>query len=340
MPSEAPARLVDVARAAGVHVSTASRVLNGREEASVREETRRRILAAAEELRYRPNAIARGLKTSTTTTIGLLVRSLDNPVMAEMARAAAARAWERGYVVVLAEDDGVITERAWERLVDEGRIDGVLVASAATGGAILDFVDGARLPHVFVDHVHPGSGRNISMREADAGRIAAEHLVGLGHRHIAHLAGPPAFDSARRRAGAFRDAVAAAGLPDPLEVVADFTADDARREALALLADRPRPTAVFASSLSHVIGLLAAAREAGLAIPRDCSVLGYDDDPLLGFLPVPVTAIRMPMAELGRAAADALIAQIDGERPRDIEIATEPAIVPRSSTAPPREAPR
>ena len=337
MASEQPPRLVDVAARAGVHVSTASRVLNGREEANVRAETRERIFAAADELRYRPNALARGLKTSSTTTLGLLVRSLDNPVMAEMARAAAARAWERGYVVVLAEDDGVITERAWERLVDEGRIDGLLVASASDGGPILDFVDGTALPHVFVDHVHPGSGRNISMREGDAGRIAAQHLIGLGHRRLALLSGPDRFDSARRRSDAFRAVATAEGLPEPLEVTSEFEPDDARRQALALLADRPRTTGVFASSLSQAIGLLSAVHQLGLRVPGDLSVIAYDDDALLDYLTPPVTSIRMPMAELGRLATDALIAQIDGEAPRDVEIPIQPAIVPRSSTAPPPE---
>lgn len=337
MPPEQPPRLVDVAARAGVHVSTASRVLNGREEANVREETRERILAAAAELRYRPNALARGLKTSSTTTLGLLVRSLDNPVIAEMVRAASARAWERGYVVVLAEDDGVITERAWERLVDEGRIDGLLVASASNGGPILDFVDGTRLPYVFVDHPHPGSGRNISLRESDAGRIAAEHLIGLGHRRLAQMSGPTRFDTARRRREAFCAVALAAGLLEPLEVTTEFAPDDARREAIALLSDHPRPTGVFASSLSQAIGLLSAVQQLGLSVPADLSVIAYDDDPLLDFLTPPVTSIRMPMAELGRVAADALIAQIDGEAPRDVEIAILPAIVPRSSTAPPPE---
>ncbi len=338
MSSEPPSRLVDVAALAGVHVSTASRVLNSRDQANVRDETRQRILAAAKTLRYRPNAIARGLKTNTTTTIGLLVRSLRSPVMVEMARAAAARAWERGYVVVIAEDDGVITEQAWERLVHEGRIDGMLVASASTGGPILDFVNETSLPYVFVDHVHPGSGRNVSMRETDAGRIAAEHLIGLGHQRLAHLAGPPSFDSTRRRAEAFRIAAAAAGLPEPVEVTADFTEVDAARQARVLLTHATQPTAVFASALPHVIGIVAVARELGLRIPEDLSVITYDDDPLLDFLGTPITSIRMPMAELGRVATDALIAQINGEPPCDIEVSIQPAIVPRASTASPKGA--
>lgn len=330
-----PPRLVDVAKRAGVHVSTASRVLSGSVAANVREDTRRRIQTAAAELRYRPNALARGLKTSTTTTLGLLVRSLSNPVMADMARAAAARAWELGYIVVIAEDDGVITERAWERLVSEGRIDGMLVASASIGGPILDFVDQASLPHVFVDHVHPGSGRNVAMREADAGRMAAEHLIALGHHHLGQITGPPAFDSDRRRAEAFREAVVAAGRPAPLRWVADYTEASASEAATAIFSAKHRPTAVFVSALSHAIGFIATAQRAGVRVPEDLSVIAYDDDPLLDYISVPTTSIRMPMAELGRIATDALVAQINGGAPADIEIPTLPIIVPRSSTAAP-----
>ncbi|MSO48154.1 MAG: LacI family transcriptional regulator [Thermoleophilia bacterium] len=335
MSTKPPPRLVDVATRAGVHVSTASRVLNGSVDSKVRDETRQRVHAAAAELKYRPNALARGLKTSTTTTLGLLVRSLSNPVMADMARAAAARAWELGYVVVIAEDDGVITERAWERLVDEGRIDGMLVASASIGGPILDFVDQASLPHVFVDHVHPGSGRNVAMREADAGRMAAEHLLALGHHHFGQITGPPAFDSDRRRSEAFRETVLAAGDPAPVRWVADYTEASASEAAKAIFAAKHRPTAVFVSALSHAIGFVATAQHAGIRIPDEMSLICYDDDPLLDYVGVPVTSIRMPMAELGRVATGALIDQIDGKAPRDIEIPTLPIIVPRSSTTAP-----
>ena len=301
----------------------------------MREETRRRVHAAATELRYRPNAIARGLKTSTTTTLGLLIRSLSNPVMADMARASAARAWELGYVVVIAEDDGVITERAWERLVREGRIDGMLVASASFGGPILDFVDQTSLPHVFVDHVHPGSGRNVAMREADAGRMAAEHLLALGHHQLGQITGPPAFDSDRRRAEAFRQTVLASGRPDPVRWVADYTEASASEAAKAIFASKQRPTAVFVSALSHAIGFIATAQRSGIRVPEDISMIGYDDDPLLDYISVPATSIRMPLAELGRVATDALIAQITGETPRNIEIPTLPIVVLRSSTAAP-----
>ncbi len=170
-----PTRLVDVAREAGVHVSTVSRVLNDRDEAAVRPETRERILATAHRLRYRPNALARGLKTATTTTFGLLVPSLRNPVYASIVRGAVTEAWRLGYVVLVAEDDGTVTEQAWERLVEEGRIDGILVASVAPGRPVLQLARGQPRP--------------LRVREPPPARQRAERLHARGgcrpHRRLA-----------------------------------------------------------------------------------------------------------------------------------------------------------
>ncbi|MBA3434479.1 MAG: LacI family DNA-binding transcriptional regulator, partial [Actinobacteria bacterium] len=173
--SARPARLDDVARAAGVHVSTVSRVINGRGEVAIRPETRQRILEAARELQYHPNAIARSLRLTTTGTLGLLVPSLRNPVNSAIVRGAFDRAWERDFVLVLAEDTGESehAEEAYERLVEEGRIDGVLIQSARLGNRHLDTFASGRVPCVFIDRRHPGSGRNVYMRDDEAGRIVA-----------------------------------------------------------------------------------------------------------------------------------------------------------------------
>ena len=141
-------RLADVARAAGVHVSTASRVINGRGELAIRPATRERILLAARELQYRPNAIARGLRLSATGTLGLLVPSLRNPVNSTIVRGAFDRAWERDFVLVLAEDSGEsgTAEEAYERLVEEGRIDGLLIQSARLGNSQLEAFTSGLVP--------------------------------------------------------------------------------------------------------------------------------------------------------------------------------------------------
>ena len=204
--SSRPTRLEDVAEAAGVHVSTASRVLNGGSEAAVRPETRLRIEEAATRLRYRPNAMARGLKLASAGALGLLVPSLRNPVYSAIIRGAFDRAWERDFVVLLAEDLGASSaQQAYERLVEEGRIDGLLIASARPGSPLFDHLVDDPIPCVFVNRRHLGSGRNAAMREEDAGRLAAEHLLGLGHTRLAHISGPEELDTARRRADGFVD---------------------------------------------------------------------------------------------------------------------------------------
>jgi len=200
-----PARLDDVARAAGVHVSTVSRVINSSGDVAVRPETRQRILDVARELQYRPNAIARGLKLATTGTIGLLVPSLRNPVNSPIIRGAFDRAWARDFVLVLAEDTGesVGAADAYARLVEERRIDGVLIQSARLGNPHLESFASGLVPCVFMDRCHPESGRNVSMRDEDAGCMVAEHFLELGHRSLAHLGGPVDLDTVVRRCDGF-----------------------------------------------------------------------------------------------------------------------------------------
>ena len=335
MRTRTPTRLVDVAREAGVHVSTVSRVLNTPDEAAVRPETRERILATAQRMRYRPNALARGLKTQTTTTFGMLVPSLRNPVYATIVRGAVAEAWRRGYVVLLAEDDGTVTEQAWERLVEEGRIDGILIASVQPGRPILQLVAESQVPFVFVNRREPGSGRNVSMREEDAGRIAAEHLIALGHTRLGQVAGPLGLDTARRRAEGFAEAAISAGLPRPALIEAPFQEAGACHAIDELMDGIPRPTGVFISNLNQAIGGLAGVRRRGLRVPDDVSLVSYDDDPLTEYLEVPLTTIRMPLHALGEQAISALAHQVDGGAPFDLEIATAPELVVRASSAPP-----
>lgn len=330
-----PARLDDVAREAGVHVSTVSRVLNGTGAVSIRPETRERIVDTARRLRYRPHAIARSLKTATTGALGLLVPSLRNPVNSPIIRGAFDRAWERDFVLMLAEDsDESAAEDAYTRLVEEGRIDGLLIQSARAGNPWLDrFADGA-ISCVFMDRCHPGSGRNVHMRDGDAGRLVAEHLLALGHTRLGHLAGPADIDTLKRRAEGFVGACEAAGT-SPVVIEAPLTEQGGFEALSALLGNGDRPTAIFVANISQAVGALAGARAAALEIPNAISLVCHDDDPTCDFLDPPLAAVAMPLYELGAAAVDALVDQIEGGEPRDVLVATEPRLVPRSSTAPP-----
>jgi DNA-binding LacI/PurR family transcriptional regulator len=326
---------MDVARLAGVHVSTVSRVLRNSPQLNIRPATRLRIQQAAEELRYRPNAVARALRLASTGALGLLVPSLRNPVYSEIARGAFERAWERSFVVMLAEDrGGGDAERAYERLVQNGRIDGLLIAGSHPDSMLPQRAPEAPVPFVFVNRRMPG-GHNVSMLEEDAGRLAARHLLELGHRRIGHLAGPEDIDTARRRVTGFLEATAAAGV-EPRVTHAPFDEGAAHERMLELLEGPDPPTGVFTSNFNQAIGALAAAREKGCRIPDDLSLITYDDDPISAYLAPPLTGIRMPMHEMGVAAVDAIMDRIAGRPTTDVTVPTPPELILRDSTGPPR----
>jgi DNA-binding LacI/PurR family transcriptional regulator len=330
-----PARLEDVARAAGVHPSTASRVLNGGAKATaIREETQARVLRAAKQLGYRPNAVARSLALGETRTLSLLIPSLRNPVLAELVRGACVRASERGFVMLTAEEpgdsggDGIYTT-----LLHEGRIQGSVIANARLDDpAIERFIDSG-IPCVFANRRFEGSNRNVSMREEDAGQLAAYHLLELGHRNVAFLSGATNLDTAVRRAQGFGQAMRAAGV-SPSVIHAEYD-EAAAYAATAQLVSQGSPfTALCTSNLNQAIGALAALRRSGLTVPRDVSLIACDDDPLLEYLEVAVTSVRMPLLALGRAAVDALIAQMEGAEPRDMLVDLAPELIVRESTIP------
>lgn len=323
-----------------MHVSIVSRVVRDAGDVRVRPETRRRILDTAERLRYRPNAIARSLRSSSAGAIGLLVPSLRNPVLSEITRGAFDRAWERGYVVLLAEDNrDSRAQDAYERLVGEGRIDGLLVASARPGSPLLEAFADDHVACVFVNRRLPGSHRNVSMREEDAGATAAEHLISLGHRRLAHLAGPGDLDTAMRRRDGFIRAAQLKGLSTPLVEESAFDERGGYEAMKRLLGADPAPTGVFISNINQAVGAMAGARHAGFAVPSDLSMVSYDDDPMAEFLEVPLTVIAMPLHELGSAAVDSLMDQIEGARARDVVVRTPPRLVVRASSAHAPDAP-
>jgi DNA-binding LacI/PurR family transcriptional regulator len=327
-------RLEDVAQNAGVSKSTASRVLNGDPRLLVRPETRERVLRAAHELSYRPHAAARGLKRAETGALGLLVPPLTNPVYVRIIRGAVDRALERDFVLLLAEDvDPAQADEAAGRLVQAGRIDGLIVASARPGHPLLRSLRRLGIPHVFVNRGVSRSSRNVVMDDVRASVVALDHLVSLGHGRVGHVAGPRELDTARRRATGFSRHATQLGLKGHL-AEGDFGESGGAAAGRALLERHSDLTALYTSTISQAVGVLHVAWELGVRVPADLSVIAYDDMPLAEFLRPPLTTVRMPLAELGAAAVDALIDQLLGGEPRDVTVETEPQIVVRRSTAP------
>ena len=329
-------RLEDVAAAAGVSKSTVSRVLSGDPTLSVRDATRERVRALAQELGYRPHPVARALAVPATGALALLVPNLSNPAYVEIIRGAYRRARERGYVLLCAEDfEGQEADEAFTELVDGGRVDGLLIASARPEHRLVEALERHWVPHVFVNRSVPGAPANVTLDVARASRLAYEHLAGLGHTRIGHLAGPHEVQSARGREEAFLAAAAEHGHGEPPVARAAFTPPGGAEAAERLLTEHPQVTAVFTSSLAQAIGLLHVARERGRTVPGDLSVIAYDEVPVAEYLDPPITTVAMPLSELGAAAVEVLADLLDGREARSQVLGSEPTIVERESTAPP-----
>jgi LacI family transcriptional regulator len=346
MPQSARVRLADVAELARVGPSIVSRVLNKDPSLVIRPETRERILHAVDQLGYRPNAFARGLKISRTMTLGMVVPNLAYPVNAEILRGAERAAAAAGYVVLLADaDEFVEAGEAYKRLVVERRVDGLLVASASVSDPFLANLAGRDQPVVLVNRRGPSSLSSVTVDDAEGVRLAVAHLMGLGHQRIAHMAGPSDVDTARRRLAGFVSGVAASSyeLSPEYVVEASFDEEGGWHAMFRLLELDEPPTAVIVASMSASIGALAAAADRGVTVPRDLSLIGFHDVPLAAYLHPPLTTVRMPLRELGEIGVQTLLGLIDAgwagdgdERTTaDVMIPTPPRLVHRRSTAPP-----
>jgi LacI family transcriptional regulator len=333
-------RLVDIASAVGVHPSTVSRVLNGEIGHSLRRETVERILTEARARGYRPNALARALRQHRTGALTFVVPMLRNPIWVRLQRGALLRAAERGYVVMIMEEptEDPKPPGAYSYLVTESRADGLLLATAlrsgrGTGSAKPDEALSA-VPHVYVNRRGPEQGNDVVMHEAGAVRLFLDHVAGLGHRSVLLIDGRREVDTVYRRAAATRRHCAALGLTAVIKH-ADATEAGGFAVIRHLLAAGRLPTAIGVGSIEQVYGVLAALRDARIAVPGAVSLVSFDDDESLAYLDVPVTSICMPMAELGAAAVDALIARIDGAGGSDFLIREPMFLVSRGSVGPP-----
>ncbi|GGV63428.1 MULTISPECIES: LacI family DNA-binding transcriptional regulator [Streptomyces] len=324
----------DVAARAGVSKSLVSLVLRG--SGSVRPEKRQAVLAAVEELGYRPNAAARSLSERRTRTVGVLLDDLRNPWFVDLLDGLTERLHDAGLRVLLG--DGRLDERLGEdltRTFTELRVDGVVAvgtlqdpqALRAAAGRVPVVVAGAREPEL------PGVDVVTGDDELGA-RLATEHLIRLGHRRIAHITGRGAVGALRRRG--FETAMRAHGLADAALVEnGDLTEEGGHRAAVRLLGRTPRPTAVFAANDITCVGALSAAAESGLAVPRELSLVGYDNTSLARLRHLSLTTVDPSGHEVGLRAARRLLDRIqDPDRPGTVEL-TRPVLRERGSTAPP-----
>ncbi|GAA2824939.1 LacI family DNA-binding transcriptional regulator [Crossiella cryophila] len=329
----------EVAAAAGVDVSTASRLLRGQDTA-YRAETRQRVLDAAEALGYRPNAQARALRLQRQQAIGLLVPDLDNFGFTQIMRGVQEVATEQDYTLMVVEaGSGEGAGNAYDKLGLEGKVDGVLVAFASVDDPnIQEWASREHLPMVLVQRGTPGYPAAVVMDEVRNVSIMVDHLVELGHRRIGHVSGPLRTDTGLRRRQGFAAAMRSHGLTVRPEWICDgnFHWRGGHQAALHIL-DAPaaqRPTALVVANLLSALGTLSAARELGLSVPHDLSVIAIDEHIVAAHTDPPLTAVKTPQRELGRASAHMLLQVLQGNRPSKLVLPTPPELVVRASTAP------
>ncbi len=333
----------DVARLAEVHPGTVSRALNEQTRALVNEETAERVLRVAEELGYRPNRIARGLKTNRSYTVGVLIPDLTNPLFPPIMRGIEDRLGDAGYTALIVNtDNDAGRERSQMDAMRARQVDGFIAATARLDTELLADVAAGGAPMVLVNRsLEDGSLAAVTVDDRQGIRLAVSHVAELGHRLIGHVGGPQNLSTGHLRHLGFREAMAELGLAAPSEqvVFADAFTEAHGQQACAELLDRaPGVTAVVAANDRLAIGCYDTLEARGLACPGDVSVTGFNDMPFVDRLRPPLTSVRVPQREIGTTAADLLLAQLsDGSRdPRQILL--EPTLTVRGSTASPASA--
>ena len=327
----------DVARAAGVSVQTVSCVVNGKP--GITEETRQRVQAAIAQLGYRPYTVARSLRTRRTRTLAVVVSDIANPSFSTMASAAEDYAHTFGYSLTFYNThDDVEREAQYIRMATERWVDGVLFVSAEDHMKSLETLREAGIPSVAIDRIPEHyTGPSVTLNNVKAGRMAAEHLLDLGHTCIAHISGPLALRLARERLQGFEEAIRERGLaPGPCAMgEGNWECMAGYRAMQRLLAHRPRPTAVFSANDRMAIGAMRAIAEAGLRVPDDISVIGLDDIELAAFQNPPLTTVRQSFAQLATLGVQLLLDILGGKEIAQPQLVIEPELVVRQSTAPP-----
>ena len=327
----------DVAREAGVSTATVSHVVN--KTRYVSDEVRARVLAAVERCGYYPNAHARSLASGRTHILGLVVSDISNPFFPELVKSIEAAAFERGYDLVLSNTnyDPERTSHYVRRFI-ERKLTGVVIMTSELDAELIGELARREVSVVFLDLGQPGVHMSNLRVNYEAGiEEAILHLVSLGHTEISFISGPAHLRSAARRNESFRNSMRR-HLSDTRALVyrGDFKLEGGRRAAREILDARERPTAVMAANDMMALGAMVEFQSAGLDVPRDVSVVGFDDIAFASLAEPHLTTICLPRVELGRRAVEALMTTIEHPEQPGVEINIPTYLVVRGSTAPAR----
>lgn len=331
--------LRDVAEAAGVHAATASRALNPQTRRMVNADTARRVMRAAETLAYRPNPIARSLKTAKSATVGLVLPDLTNPLFPPIVRGIEDVLGPAGYsALIVSTDNDAAREQAQISSLLSRQVEGLIVATARIEHALLKRLHEQGVRLVLVNRRTEGLDvASITPDDATGIELAVRHLAGLGHRRIVHLAGPQTTSTGVVRARAFQSAIRAQGLDEDRGLVAmcDLWSEGDGARALRSVLDAGTDfTAVVAGNDLIALGCYDVFAERGISCPADVSVVGFNNMPFLDKLAPPLTTVAIPHHQIGVEAARMLLESINEPARTARSILLPLTLAVRGSTAP------
>jgi LacI family transcriptional regulator len=326
------ATIRDVAHGSKVSIATVSRVFN--ESALVSEATRRKVLAVASRLGYWPNGIARSLITNRTHALGVLMPDFSGEFFSEVVHGMDVAARERGFHLLVSRSSSNAEELTAAVRSVHGRVEGLIVMAPDFDATPVIRPWVGRMPTVFINPGHTSATNDsVSIANAEGARLVVRHLLDLGHRSIAIITGPEFnFDSLQRREG-YRSALRQAGIePDPaFELAGDFSEHSGFEAAERMLRLKARPSALFASNDYMAVGALGALHDAGVRVPEDLAIAGFDDIPLAHYINPALTTVRVDIPALGRRAVQLLLDPRPAHDPGAVHETLPTTLVVRSS---------
>jgi LacI family transcriptional regulator len=335
-----PITLKELSQLAGAHPSTVARVLQNDPRQRVSDELRARIVKLAREYEYRPNSVARSLRTKRSAVLGALIPDIANPFFGSILRGMEDAADESDYSIIIANtDDLPEREASGLAMLRDRQVDGLLLATARRVDPAIERLAAERTPFVLVNrHTDPMTVNSVVPDDYRGATAAVEHLFSLGHRRIAHIAGSDEVSTGYLRRQAYCDTLRRLGAPvDPRLIVEGSFRESGGYEGMrALLALDEPPTAVFAANDLAALGAIHAIAEAGRHVPDDISVVGFNDLFHATYITPRLTTMRVPDRQMGASAVKRLLAMtLDNLCPEE-PLLLSPALVVRESSGPPR----
>ncbi len=326
--------ITDIAKKAGVSITTVSRVLNGKaEQYRISKKSQEKIRETAKRLNYVPNQYAANLKSGKSNTIALIIPSLSNPFFADFASEINAEVRNRGYITIIGDSDENTDIENEELLQMESRnIEGLVIVPCSQNFKNIKRLHDQGLPIVCIDRYFEDLDiPYVSTDNYEGAFMATQHLIDHGHTRIACIQGVQESTPNSLRIQGYKDAMVKAGLKNYMISGNDFSLQNGYKETKLLLQQKQRPTAIFALSNTIAMGCMKAVKEDNLVIPDDISLITFDDHPYLDFLATPLTCIRQPTREICRIAIKYLFFMLSKKEIRSPQVLLTPELIYRKS---------